>query len=45
MTPDKRQPQKENDPRAGLSPWMIGVALGGASAVWLIVKFLDRVLG
>jgi hypothetical protein len=44
MDRDRRQPQPEPDPKAGLSPWMIGVALGGASAVWLIVKLLDRVL-
>lgn len=44
MSPDKRQLPHENDPKAGLSPWVIGGALGAAAAVWMIVELIERVL-
>ena len=43
MSAPGRQPA-ENDPKAGLSPWVIGGALGAAAAAWLIVELIERML-
>lgn len=40
MTDPKRQ---NDDPKAGLSPAVIGLALGSAAAAWLALELLSRV--
>jgi hypothetical protein len=44
MSSGARQSPQDHDPKAGLSPWVIGGALSAAAAVWMIVELIERVL-
>lgn len=44
MSPNKPQPPQENDPKAGLSPWVVGGALTAGAAAWFIVQIIQRLL-
>ena len=43
MTPDKRQPN-EQDPKTGLSPWVIAGALTAGAATWFLIELIKRVM-
>lgn len=44
MTPDKRQTPAANDPKSGLSPWVIAGALSAGAAAWLVIEIIQRLL-
>ncbi len=42
MSEDRNQPPKEGEQTRGLSPAAIGLSLGAATVVWMIVRFIGQ---